>query len=143
MGSEADKALDDILAAYGEFEDEEVIQFVDVASSLGRTDWLLSRLEALRAHVTYMPTLLFEIAVMLEIEQRYSEAITLLEELTDLEPYNEQYWFMLAQEYDLNATSPEHFRLLISLSPSCPTTKPCVSIMPVFLPATRSAVSRP
>ena len=101
-GSEADKALDDILAAYGEFEDEEVIQFVDVASSLGRTDWLLSRLEALRAHVTYMPTLLFEIAVMLEIEQRYSEAITLLEELTDLEPYNEQYWFMLAQEYDLN-----------------------------------------
>ncbi len=102
MGADAVKALDNILASYREFDDEEVIQLVDVASSYGQTNWLISRLESLRAHVSYLPTLLYEIAVMLELEQRYTEAISLLEELTDLEPYNEQYWFMLAQEFDLN-----------------------------------------
>lgn len=102
MGSDAIDALDRLLADYNEFDDEEVIQLVDLASSVGQTDWLLDRLEALRAHVTYMPTLLFEIAVMLEMEGRYNEAIKLLDELTDLEPYNDQYWFMLAQEYDLD-----------------------------------------
>lgn len=102
MGADAVKALDRLLADYSEFDDEEVIQLVDLASTVGQTDWLLNRLDALRAHVTYLPTLLFEIAVMLEMERRYSDAIKLLEELTDLEPYNEQYWFMLAQEYDLD-----------------------------------------
>lgn len=102
MGSDAVKALEDLLRTYSEFDDEEVIQLVDLASALGQTDWLLDRLDALRSHVTYLPTLLFEIAVMLEMESRYDEAIGLLEELTDLEPYNEQYWFMLAQEHDLN-----------------------------------------
>lgn len=102
MGKEAEKALDQMLADYSEFDDEEVIQLVDLASSLGQTDWLLSRMKKLRKHVSYMPTLLYEIAVQLEIDQRYDEAIQLLEQLTDLEPYNEQYWFMLAQEYDLN-----------------------------------------
>lgn len=102
MGGEAVRALDGLLRAYSEFDDEEVIQLVDLASSLGQTDWLLKRIKELRAHVTYLPTLLFEIAVMLEMENRYGEAITLLEELTNLEPYNEQYWFMLAQEFELN-----------------------------------------
>lgn len=102
MGKEAEKALDQMLTDYSEFDDEEVIQLVDLASSLGQTDWLLSRMKKLRKHVSYLPTLLYEIAVQLEIDQRYDEAIQLLEQLTDLEPYNEQYWFMLAQEYDLN-----------------------------------------
>lgn len=102
MGKEAVEALDRMLKEYNEFDDEEIIQLVDLASSLGQTDWLLSRIKKLRKHVTYLPTLLYEIAVQLEIDQRYDEAIQLLEQLTDLEPYNDQYWFMLAQEYDLN-----------------------------------------
>lgn len=102
MGKEAVNSLEELLRSYSEFDDEEVIQLVDMASSLDQTDWLLDRLDALRSHVTYLPTLLFEIAVMLEMDGRYEEAITLLEELTNLEPYNEQYWFMLAQEYDFN-----------------------------------------
>lgn len=101
LGQDAVRGLDLLLENYAEFNDEEVIQLVDLASSLGQTDWLVSRLESLRAHVTYLPTLLYEIAVMLEIDGRYEEAISLLDELTSLEPYNEQYWFMLAQEYDL------------------------------------------
>lgn len=101
-GPQAEEALDRILADYDEFDDEEVIQLVDLATSINQTDWLLTRIDSLRKHVTYLPTLLYEIAVMLELEKRYSEAIKLLEELTDLEPYNEQYWFMLAQEHDLN-----------------------------------------
>lgn len=102
MGDDAIRSLDKLLSDYDEFDDEEVIQLVDLASSLGQNDWLLSRLDKLRAHVSYLPTLLYEIAVMLEIEARYAEAIDLLEELTNIEPYNEQYWFMLAQEYDFN-----------------------------------------
>lgn len=100
-GAEAVRQLELLLSHYDEFDDEEVIQLVDLASSLGQTDWLTDRLDALRAHVTYLPTLLFEIAVVLEMNGRYDEAIKLLEELTNIEPYNEQYWFMLAQEYDL------------------------------------------
>lgn len=102
MGKEADKALNGLLTRYSEFDDEEVIQLVDLASALGRTDWLYDNLDALKAHVTYLPTLLYEIAVMLELVHQYDKAIKLLDELTELEPYNEQYWFMLAQEYDLN-----------------------------------------
>lgn len=101
-GVEALAALDRMLSDYSEFDDEEIIQLVDLAASLGQTDWLMKRLKQLRKHVTYLPTLLYEIAVQLEIDQRYDDAINLLEQLTDLEPYNEQYWFMLAQEYDLN-----------------------------------------
>lgn len=101
-GKKAAEALDRILADYPEFDDEEVIQFVDLAASLGQIRWLQSRLDDLRNHVTYLPTLLFEIAVTLEMINDYAGAIKLLEELTDLEPYNEQYWFMLAQENDLN-----------------------------------------
>ncbi len=102
MGDDAIASLDKLLDKYDEFDDEEIIQLVDLASSLGQIDWLRYRLDSLRAHVTYLPTLLYEIAVMLEIETRYGEAIDLLEELTNIEPYNEQYWFMLAQEYDFN-----------------------------------------
>ena len=96
-GAEAVRQLELLLSHYDEFDDEEVIQLVDLASSLGQTDWLTDRLDALRVHVTYLPTLLFEIAVVLEMNGRYDEAIKLLEELTNIEPYNEQYWFMLAQ----------------------------------------------
>lgn len=102
MGNDAVKGLERLLADYSEFDDEEVIQLVDLASTVGQTDWLLDRLDSLKAHVSYMPTLLFEIAVVLEMDGRYGDAIKLLDELTELEPYNEEYWFMLAQEYDLD-----------------------------------------
>jgi len=112
MGTMAIKELDRLLTRYSKFEDEEVIQLVDLASSLGKTDWLVLRLNALRAHVTYLPTLLFEVAVMLEMDGDYEQAIKLLKELTDLEPYNEQYWFMLAQEYDLADSTDDALQAL-------------------------------
>lgn len=90
----------EILSAFldhvGELSDEEVIQFVQLAGSVGQTDWLLSNLDKLRHHVTYLPTLLYEAAAQAEDAGKYEQAAALVAELTDLEPYNADFWTMHA-----------------------------------------------
>lgn len=97
VGDEAGKALDSLVARYDLFDDEEIIQLTDLASKLGRYDWLVSRLGMLRKKTTYQPTLIFEVAVIAELNNDFKEAIKLLDELTQIEPYNYQYWQMLAE----------------------------------------------
>lgn len=105
VGDELDKALDELLSTYAEFDDEEIIQLVNVASQLGRFDWVLSRIDAIRAHTTYPLTLHYEVAVEAEDAGRYDKAVEMLELLTDEDPSNAEQWYMLAQDYDrLNRT---------------------------------------
>lgn len=76
--------------------DEEVIQFVQLAAGVGALDWVLAHLDELRAHVDYLPTLLYEVAAQAEDRHMYDRASELVAELTDLEPYNPDYWTMHA-----------------------------------------------
>jgi len=95
-----DPAVERVLQSFvdhaGRLTDEEVIQLVQLAGSVGASDWVLGHLDDLRAHVDYLPTLLYEAAVQAEDRGLYDRAAELVAELTDLEPYNPDYWTMHA-----------------------------------------------
>ena len=95
-----DPGVERVLANFvdhcGRLTDEEVIQFVQLAGSVGASDWVLDHLDDLRAHVDYLPTLLYEAAAQAEDRGLYDRAAALVAELTDLEPYNPDYWTMHA-----------------------------------------------
>lgn len=91
--------LDQILKSYTEYNDEEVIQLVDLASTFDCLDWLKDNLSLLRKKVIYVNVLLYEVAIAADSYQDYSFAISLLEELTELEPYNAGFWLHLARNY--------------------------------------------
>lgn len=93
---EARSGLESFLASAGELSDEEVIQFVQLASALDLNKWLYDNVDRLRAHCTYMPTLLYELAVNAELAGFYDKSAAFLDELTEIEPYNPDYWTMLA-----------------------------------------------
>lgn len=81
-------------------EDEEVIQFVQTLHSLGLDSWLVNNLDRIREKVSYLPTLLYEIAVTAEDSPVLDGiAIKMLEELTEIEPYSPEYWTLLAYSY--------------------------------------------
>lgn len=94
------KELDDLLSTYPEFDDEEIIQLINVAAQLGQLDWIFSRIDAIRAHTTFPLTLHYEVAVVAEEAGRFDKAVEMLEQLTDEDPSNAEQWYMLAQNYD-------------------------------------------
>lgn len=96
-GDEARKALDELVGRYDVFNDEEMIQLTGLASKLGHYEWLVENLDRLRTKTTYQPTLIFEAAVTAELNNDYKQASKLLDELTQIDPYNYQYWQMLAE----------------------------------------------
>lgn len=81
-------------------EDEEVIQLVRVLHNTGFDKWIVDNLDRIRSKVSYLPTLLYEIAVTAEDSPVLDTiAVELLEELTDLEPYTPDYWTLLSLTY--------------------------------------------
>lgn len=91
------QSLDRILSDVKEFEDEEVIQLVKIASSLDEYSWLKENYSAIRAKCGYQPSFLFELMVTADYREDYPTVIKVLEELTLLEPFNEEYWEKLAE----------------------------------------------
>lgn len=81
-------------------EDEEVIQFVQMAHLHGLDQWLVDNLEMFKCKVSYLPTLLYEIAILSDESEPFSAiSAKVLEELTDLEPYTPEYWTLLSLVY--------------------------------------------
>ncbi len=81
-------------------EDEEVIQFVRIVHAIGLDRWLVDNLGRIRSKVSYLPTLLYEVAVTAEESPILDTiAIGLLEELTEMEAYAPEYWTLLAMAY--------------------------------------------
>jgi tetratricopeptide (TPR) repeat protein len=93
--SELDRLIDKTVA----FDDESIIQTVDCASALHAYDWIKSRLPKLRSKCSFLPTLLYEVHVVASLNGDNQYAISMLEELADIEPFNGEYWCMLAEEY--------------------------------------------
>lgn len=91
--------LDQILKSYTDYNDEEVIQLVDLASAFDCTDWLKQNLPLLRKKVIYVNVLLYEVAIVADMYQDFAFAVSLLEELTELEPFNAGFWTLLAKDY--------------------------------------------
>lgn len=101
QGKDAEKAVRYLLDGVEKLDDEEVIQLVELASSLGIYDWLTANEKLLREKSDYLPILLYELAVVSELNHSYDNAVRYLEELTESEPFSAYYWFMLAQDYEM------------------------------------------
>ena len=112
QGKDAERALVYLLGGVDALDDEEVIQLVELASQLGVYDWLVKNEKLLRKKAEYAPILLYELAVVSELNHNYANAVRYLEELTEAEPFNAYYWYMLAQDYDM---LQKHDRALVAL----------------------------
>lgn len=91
--------IENIVDRYDDFTDEETIQLIDIVSALGQVGWIKKNLPKLRAKAGYLNILLFEIAVAADLNGDAYFSVAMLEELTEIEPYNAYYWMMLAKEY--------------------------------------------
>ena len=100
QGKDAEGALAYLLGGVDKLGDEEVIQFVELASQLGAYPWLLKNEKLLRQKADYAPILIYELAVVAELNHDYESAVRFLEELTEAEPFNAYYWYMLAQDLE-------------------------------------------
>lgn len=98
-GEDAENALQGLLNDITAFTDEEIIQYVDLASSLNACDWLFNHLDEIRHKVDYLPSFLYEVAIVAEMVSRYDISTAMLEELTEIDPYNTAYWTMLANDH--------------------------------------------
>lgn len=100
--------------------DEEVIQFVQLASELGLNDWLYENIDFLKSKVEYLPTLLYELAASAEIDKRYDLEAELLEQLTEVDPYCADYWRLLAkiqQQLGNTAEAVNSIELALAINP--------------------------
>lgn len=86
--------LDEILDAADDFEDEEIIQLVDLSQDLG-LDWAYDKKDKIVAKCSYPQTFLYELADRLEEVEAYEPASQLFEELTMLEPFTIDFWLRL------------------------------------------------
>ena len=99
-GKDAERALAYLLGGIDRFDDEELIQFIELASQLGAYEWLLASEKEIRRKSDYAPMFLYEMAVVSELNHNYERAVAYLEQLTEAEPMNAYYWYMLAQDYE-------------------------------------------
>ncbi|MCH5220857.1 MAG: hypothetical protein J1F05_00790 [Muribaculaceae bacterium] len=88
-------ALDFILNQYDKFSDEEIIRFVDLASSHAPYEWLKNNLDRLREKIDYQPALLYEVIQEADLHADHETAIKLAEELIETDPFTVGYWIRL------------------------------------------------
>ena len=95
----AHKKLEKLIERTEEFDDESIIQLIDCAAACGLTDWIIGNEERLRKKCEYLPALLYELYIVASERGETAYAIKKLEELTEIEPFNFDFWLNLAQEY--------------------------------------------
>lgn len=94
---EAIGELEKLLERFRLDDDESIIQFVGLVRHLEQEQWLIANIDRVRDRCDYPPTLLFEIARMAENKLQSTSALPLLEELTELDPFNTDYWGLMAE----------------------------------------------
>lgn len=96
---DAESELDALFDKYDTLGDEEVIQLINLANSVKRLDWAVANIDGFRKRTSYMPTCLYEIAVLSGLNQDNDTVVKMTEELTRIEPFTEVYWLMMARAY--------------------------------------------
>ncbi|MBR6746556.1 MAG: hypothetical protein IKL83_04180 [Muribaculaceae bacterium] len=104
--------LENLLQRFRLNDDETIIQYVALVRHLEQEQWLISNLDFVRNHCEYPPTLLFEIARMAYNRTQSASALQLLEELTELDPFNTDYWGLMAE---LQSNCEQYDESLVSL----------------------------
>lgn len=101
-GEPAYKSLENMAAILSEnerFGDEDVIKFCEVASLLDDSGYtfLKRHLEEIKGKIKYLPTLIFEMSQISRQLDYLDDTETYIEELTMIEPFEIDYWEMLAE----------------------------------------------
>lgn len=115
---EAAAQIESLLDRFRLEDDESIIQFVGLARHLQLEEWLVANIDRVRDRCEYPPTLLFEIARMAENRMQSTAALPLLEELTELDPFNTDYWGLMAElqsncgQYQESLSSLEYAKAL-------------------------------
>lgn len=91
--------FDTLVASFNNYSDEEVIQLVETVQELKMLPWLKANMDMLRSKAEYVNGLLFESAAAAESLRDFRFAASLLEELTEAEPFNPFFWLMLSKQY--------------------------------------------
>lgn len=110
--------LESLLDRFRLDDDESIIQFVGLVRHLEQENWLVANIDRVRDRCDYPPTLLFEIARMAENRPQSTSALPLLEELTELDPFNTDYWGLMAElqsnceQYEDSLASLEYAKAL-------------------------------
>lgn len=99
--SDTEKAarLDALVEAYDKYSDEDVIQLIETVSDLRMLSWLKAKMPLLRSKAQYLTGLLFESAVTADSHHDSEYSASLLEELTEIEPFNSYFWLLLSKQY--------------------------------------------
>lgn len=93
------EVLDNILSSYNELTDEDIIQLIDLATSYSQLKWLKDNLSRIEEKAIYPSSVLYETAISAELQKDSGYAVELLERLTDIEPFNADFWRVLSKEY--------------------------------------------
>ena len=92
--------IEKLLTTVDDIDDETVIQLVNLAAMQKEgIQWLKDKEALLRSKCSYTPTLLYEIYLVMEMYQEYDYAAKKIEELTEIEPFNIDFWITLAECY--------------------------------------------
>ncbi len=111
--AEAIRELDRIVDSVTDFEDEWLIDLVEVAVELDCYEWLIASKKKITAKTSYPQTFIYELVNEAEQRGDTPNAIALAEELTMLEPFNSDFWELLAR---LNgALEKDYEKALISI----------------------------
>lgn len=94
---EARDRLESIIAIESDFEDEWIIQLVQTASEIGEFAWLVESKERIMRLTDYPQTFLYEMVEVAKVNYDYAVATECAEQLTDLEPFNCEFWENLAE----------------------------------------------
>lgn len=96
QASDITDRLKALLDNYSLEEDEEIIQFVGIAHKYGCEQWLSDNLDFIKSRCRYPDTLFYEIARSAESPEQMAFGVKLLEQLTDEDPFNSDYWGLMA-----------------------------------------------
>lgn len=91
--------LTGIVNGIDDFEDEEIIQFVNVAVRVGHYRWLKENRDFIGRKCSYKPTFYYELACVAEENDDEPYAVELFEELTMLDAFNLDFWHRLSEAH--------------------------------------------
>lgn len=118
LSSEMPRRIEDLIDKFMLEQDEEIIQFVNLVHKFGQEQWLTDNLDRVISKCQYPNTLMYELARSAESPEQIQSGIALLEKLTEDDPFNADYWSLMAdmqsarQQFDEALSSLEYAKAL-------------------------------
>lgn len=89
--------IDSLINELDDIDDETMIQIISIPGELGEIQWIKDHEEILLSKTTYPPSLYYEIYIYADTVHDNAYSIHALERLTEIEPFQVDYWVLLAE----------------------------------------------